>query len=118
MANDIGPEILKSLHTKQLLKALRKSCVAQEQLDARYFEFHDGDPDVARMHNVEPGSYNKDAYYKNHAVAATCFGYDDYIGSTITVADLKAELAIREHVPNKIEAKKIRQEKAKARKNR
>lgn len=44
-------------------------------------------------------------------------GYDptDNGNSVISIKELKDELAKREHIPNKLEAKKIRQEKAKKR---
>lgn len=53
--------------------------------------------------------------YLKHARA--CGGwYSPWDGSTgYTIEELKAELATREHVPNKAEAKRIRQDKAKRR---
>jgi hypothetical protein len=46
--------------------------------------------------------------------------FDDCSGGTtfVTLAQVKAELATRPHVPNKAEAKVIRQQKAKAKQNR
>ena len=37
---------------------------------------------------------------------------NDYSGWEVTTEQVKAELATREHIPNKIEAKAIRQERA------
>jgi len=37
---------------------------------------------------------------------------------SVSVEELKAELALREHIPNKAEAKKLRQEAAKEKRNR
>jgi hypothetical protein len=41
----------------------------------------------------------------------------DHSGCVVTLAQIKAELATRPHVPNKAEAKVIRQERAKAGRN-
>jgi hypothetical protein len=47
------------------------------------------------------------------------FYWVDYpSGPKYSVEDIKAELATREHIPNKAEAKKIRQQKAKEKRNR
>lgn len=40
----------------------------------------------------------------------------ELFGKSVTVDELKEILATREHVPNKLESKKIRQDKAKTRK--
>lgn len=76
---------LKSLHTKQLLKELRRCRVAQSLEYDAWFEM---DLEEARLES------------------------DDFLDY---VKALKAELATREHVPNKQEAKKIRQAKTKKR---
>ena len=44
-------------------------------------------------------------------VPPQAFGYSSYVVTRITIADLKAELATREHVPNKQEAKVLRRKK-------
>ena len=103
----IDKELLKVLHTKQLLRALRKCCVDQHMLNLWY----PPDGELSKFRD-------KELFEREHTAAATCFGYEDYVGSSITIADLKAELATREHVPNKVEAKEIRRAKAKAKKNR
>lgn len=44
--------------------------------------------------------------------------YLDHMTDPVTEDELKAELATREHIPNKIEAKELRRVKAKAQRNR
>jgi hypothetical protein len=82
-------EYLKSLHTKQIL-AIR---------DAIY-----------RVSGIN-----------RYDIPETEAGYDPFDSGGrcwVTLAEVKAELALRPHVPNKAEAKVIRQEKAKAKRNR
>lgn len=122
----ITKESLKSYHTKQLLSALRKCCVNQQQLD----EWYGPIPEYNDIENVRVreallqmredfGKYrDKPTYEQTRIVDAHCFGLDDCVGSTITIAELKQELATREHVLNKIEAKELRRAKARAKKNR
>lgn len=75
---------IKTLHTKQLLKMLRQ--VQREQ-----------------------GSINLDWWYSKEEHQEDLHNYEILKSKE---ADIKKELATREHVPNKIEARKIRQEKA------
>lgn len=42
---------------------------------------------------------------------------DSAYGPFMTLDEVKTELAKREHIPNKVEAKKVRQEKAKQKRN-
>jgi hypothetical protein len=101
----ITVDSLKKMHTRALLKALWKECVSDEQYQKYRRECLD---------RCEPIEYaSKDDYYKKHTVASTSFGYyeEQRIVSKVTVADLKAELALREHVPNKQESKVLRREK-------
>jgi hypothetical protein len=117
--SNIDREFLKKLHTKQLFNAMRKCCVSQEQLDYNFDVECDGsmDPEYAKSCGA---TTNKDEYYKKFVAPPEAFGYDPREGwtSEVTIADLKAELSIREHVPNKIEAKEIRRAKARAKRNR
>lgn len=43
--------------------------------------------------------------------------FDDHSGINLTIEELKEELSKREHIPNKAEAKVIRQQKAKQKRN-
>jgi hypothetical protein len=91
------PDLAK-LHTRQLLTLLA---------DARAFgpagHVYRNLPDKIRR-------ANRTWDHTGHA--------DDFLGKPcpgtecFTIAELKAELAKRPHVPNKVEARKIRQEKA------
>lgn len=113
MAFELKPEFLKQLHTRKLLKVLRKTCVSQEQLDAWYLDVYGGFEDLAEKAGFTPV---KSEYEKRANIPAEVFGFEDWVQSEVTLADLKAELATRPHVPNKIEAREIR--KAKNKKNR
>lgn len=62
---------------------------------------------LAMLHNLRAG-YSNEVNYGDEFAAAT-------VAITGEMAALKAELAKRPHVPNKAEAKKIRQEAAKRR---
>jgi hypothetical protein len=96
---------IKRLHTKLLLKALRQVCVSAEQLNQL---------NATRTTLELPQDLNLtsiETYNKTHGVDASAFGYEDYMGSEITIADLKAELALRPHVPNKQESIALRKEK-------
>lgn len=110
MAFVIKKEMLKDMKTRHLLKALRKSCVTQEQLDAWYATVKSELPELSE--EMKP-TINKADYERSTRVPARAFGYEDYVGCDVTIADLKAELSTREHVPNKIEAKVLRREKNK-----
>lgn len=106
----ITAENLKSLHTKVLLKALRRSGIDDTQLvrlrsDTRTL----GLPE-------DPTLRSKESLYERSLVHAWDLGFDKYTQSEVTVAQLKAELATRPHIPNKIESKALR--KAKAQSNR
>lgn len=57
-----------------------------------------------------------DHYYANDTVRPEQWLYD--LPSGVTPENIKAELATREHIPNKIEAKAIRKQKAKEKKHR
>lgn len=109
MAFVIKKEFLKGMKTRFLLKVLRKSCVNQEQLNSWYG--WKPAPDAP-----DPVIPLKADYEKKALVPSFAFGYEDYVESEVTLADLKAELSTREHVPNKIEAKALR--KAKNKENR
>jgi hypothetical protein len=94
----LDAEYLKTLHTRVLLPIYQR---------ARGYLW-------TRWHEGEPYDPEKPTY-----VNAQFFGYEPYgVISNITLEQMRAELATREHVPNKVEAKKIRQEKAKAKRNR
>jgi len=82
-------------HTKQLLSILDS---------ARAYR--------SRLFNY--GEMNEDDYLA-FKISPVFFGYDKYEPpyESVSFEELKAELATRPHIPNKVEAKKIRQEKAK-----
>lgn len=107
----ITKEYLKSLHTKQLLNALRRCCVNQEQLDEAFDNADDRDSRELT---------NKQLFECTHAVPVQAFGHDEHEGwtSVVTIAELKQELSTREHVMNKLEVKEARRAKAKLQKNR
>lgn len=110
----ITADVLPRFHTKQLLNALRRSGVAQSQLNEWFTVMYDEDLEYARR--MHPGfSNNKEKYYEHSRVPASALGYPDpdYIYSEITVAQLKAELAKRPHVLNKPEGKAARRAAAK-----
>jgi hypothetical protein len=107
-------EMLPKFHTRQLLIALRKCCVSDAGIQNVFERDYDGDPEYAKTWGFER---DKSKIYAKEIVPPRALGYDDYCGSTITVADLKAELAKRPHVPNKQESKALRQAKAQAGKN-
>lgn len=54
---------------------------------------------------------SKEKYYEQAYVEPRALGYDDYTNVRITIAQLKAELAKREHVPNKQESITLRKAK-------
>ncbi len=110
MAFVIQKEMMKGMKTRHLLKALRKCCVSQEQLDAWASLVRTQLPELSE--EMAP-TINKAEYEKQARVPARAFGYEDYVGCDVSIADLKAELSTREHVPNKIEAKVLRREKNK-----
>jgi hypothetical protein len=98
---------LKTRHTKQLM-AIRDSIYAvnggahreyferREVIYADWIKDKDVDPDTVMLYNV--GEKNEPR--------------------EVSMAQVKAELATREHVPNKQEAKAARQARAKAQRNR
>ncbi len=111
MAYVIKKEALKDMKTRFLLKALRKCCVSQEQLDSWYATVKADMPELSE--EMKP-TINKSDYERKTHVPARCFGYEDYVGCDVTIADLKAELSTRPHVPNKIESRELRKAKNKA----
>lgn len=94
--------ILPSLHTRQLLKALRMTRAFVSRLHGtldRILEMRDLPP-------ADRGPVDQDI------VDAWLLGGEFYSDtSEITVAQLKAELAKREHVPNKQESIELRKAK-------
>jgi|ERR1039457_2895310 hypothetical protein len=117
----ITAAILKNIHTKVLLKALRSTrahqshtnkIIAQEAFDDEWRDATDDDVEArgTPFLNLKDTESIVDAYLLGYV-------YDDHTPSSITVAQLKSELATREHVPNKLEAKEIRKKKALAGKN-
>lgn len=84
------------------------SCVSDEQLQK--------ENDARMAHNLVPMYTSKKKYYEQARVDPLVLGYDEYTRVDVTVAELKAELSTREHVPNKQESKALR--KAKQQRNR
>lgn len=94
---------LRRFGTRQLLRALRRSCASDEQIEKI---------NVDRAWALRPSleAYaDKATYYEHTQVDARTLGYRE---TTVTIAQLKAELARRPHVPNKREARKVRRQKA------
>src|SRR5579885_154067 len=96
---------LKRMHTRALLKALRLSCTSDEQVQ----QVND-DRMAANMWPLDDYT-SKDAYYGLAYVPAPALGLDDSARVDVTIAQLKAELATRGHVPNKQESKALRKAK-------
>lgn len=92
---DTVETFLKSKHTKQLLNYLHDFQVYESS------KYEDGDDEI---------SYTWSCEIVN--------GYMIHGDLYISKKQLKDELALREHIPNKTEAKLIRQQKAKEKKNR
>lgn len=55
---------------------------------------------------------------RKEAIAIGGYVWTAYETNEVTIEQIKAELATREHVPNKIEAKALRQQAAKEKRNR
>jgi len=96
---------LKRMHTRVLLKALRYSCAFDQQLIKINFD--------RAMFMLPPiDAYtSKEKYYEQAYVQPRAFGYDDYVDVQVTIAELKNELATREHIPNKQESIQLRKAK-------
>jgi hypothetical protein len=109
----IKPSDLKKIHTKVLLNALR-SARANEDNQEKIVN------NIISIRGYTIGFYQRGCdRVKLHKRPDEDIIIDiDHSGGKVSVAELKAELAMREHVPNKIEAKKIRQDKAHAKRNR
>jgi hypothetical protein len=113
----ITVQMLKSMHTKTLLKVLnifRRSSVpirSQAELDLIWERDFSSSPELAGFAGF---IRDRDELHKRTYLTPKMFGYEDY-GCTceVTIADLKNELATREHVPNKKEAKQLRKKKIK-----
>lgn len=109
MAHEITAASLPRLHTKVLLRALRLCCIDDKQLEAWSQHAHDT--------NAPEPPLPKKELYVNKCVDAWSLGFEYNMGSTVTMDELKKELAKRPHVPNKQESKAIRKEKALAGRN-
>lgn len=116
----ITKESLKSYHTKQLLNALRKCCIDQRQLDDSALYNFDNDGEYIKECGLSWNDFDKHEIYQRSIVPPEALGHLSSEGwaSVVTIAELKQELSLREHVMNKLEAKELRREKAKAKKNR
>jgi hypothetical protein len=99
---------LKRLHTRQLLNALRDVRTQISQANHSFRQMDEQRPITTFLSEVEVCTD------ENSVVEAYLLGRTHDEGSEVTVVDLKAELATREHVPNKQEAKEIRRKKAQA----
>jgi hypothetical protein len=103
MTND-----LKKIHTKVLLNMLR-SARANESAIAKTTK------EILHERGMCCGDTNAEwQFLPDHKIMITLNSRGN---AKVSVAELKAELATREHIPNKPEAKKIRQEKAKQKRN-
>ena len=91
---------LKGRHTKQLLG-----------LKAELYRMNGGGRDIQRTLGTEQQASVHDDVYLDVIGEGNS-------GCIVTLAEIKAELATRPHVPNKHEAKAIRQEQAQAQRNR
>jgi len=103
----MGTTLLKGMSEKDVaeLKAYLRGVVKESKFDP--VEYLKG------LHTKQLMNLRKAAHAHNGKT------YIDYIqGSEVTIDQIKAELAKREHVPNKIETKAARQALAKAKKNR
>lgn len=103
----LTPDDLPRFHTKHLLSALRKSCATDDQVCQVNID--------RAKHSLPPLSHfaSKEAYYEQAQVYSRAFGYDDNVGCTITIKQLKDELAKRPHVPNKHESREKRRARTK-----
>lgn len=102
----ITVDILPKLHTRFLLRILRKSCVTEQQLQ----KIND-DREKLGLMPIE-NFFSKERYYETACVEPRAMGYEDYVSVHITIKQLKDELAKRKHVPNKQEGSAQRKEKA------
>ena len=90
-------------NTRELLGALRRSCVTDVDIER---------VNVDRAYALLPpldGYQDKATYYERAAIDPRSLGYME---TDVTIAQLKAELAKRPHVPTKAEGRRQRQEKA------
>jgi ssDNA-binding Zn-finger/Zn-ribbon topoisomerase 1 len=103
---------LAKFHTKQLLNVMRMHHRNNAQLDRYAQENYGGDSDIAAGFGEK--IHDRESLYEVRTIDPVCFGLpeNDKTHEPVTIAQLKAELATREHVPNKKEAKMIRQDKA------
>jgi hypothetical protein len=112
------PADLKKIHTKVLLNALRSARAHEDNQERIVNEIMFNRGYKISWNEKKGRDWIKLTLRPDKDIIVELMN-DRYIGeSAITVADLKAELDTREHIPNKIEAKAIRQEKARAKKNR
>lgn len=96
---------LRRFDTRVLLHALRMSCASDQQLK----KIND---DRATFGLPPIDSFtSKEKYYEQAYVESRAFGYDDYFPVEITIAQLKAELSLRGHIPNKQESIVLRKAK-------
>jgi len=92
--------ILKTLHTKQLLKLFEGGRAIKSSIDKSFDSF------TGILLN------ENDTSEKDIQISMKCLGINYVnIKHDITLADVREELALREHVPNKKESKQLRKEK-------
>lgn len=103
----ITANVLSKLHTKVLLNALQSARRTQSHL-ATIIDRIVEERGLAHVEQPTEGLAPVEAIDLGDCWGEPC---------TVTIAELKAELAKRPHVPNKQEAKAIRQAKAQANKN-
>lgn len=98
--------VLPHLHTRQLLEALRMT----RAIESRTAKLLD---DPLEMRGLDAA---EDTSSDDRTIVSGWWLGSNHDDSTVTVAQLKAELSKREHVPNKQES--IEQRKAKQQRNR
>jgi hypothetical protein len=108
----ITKDTLAKLHTRVLLKALRLSCASEQQL----WKINE-DRAAIGLPALEAFA-SKERYYQQAFVEPRALGLEEGTRIDVTIAELKAELATRPHVPNKQESKAIRKAKALDNRNR
>lgn len=104
------PDVLKTLHTKQLLKVLQSMRVNTWTLDER----------IGDMLGIDPKELTCEQINTYHLIVPSWLlgvPREERILSNVTCDDVRAELAKRPHVPNKQESKALRKAKALAGKN-
>jgi len=101
----ITAEDLKRFDTRVLLRALRRCCTSDDQLKKI-----NTDRGTLGLPPIEAFT-SKEKYYEQAYVDPHALGYDDYVDVQFTIAQLKNELSLRGHIPNKQESIQLRKEK-------